>query len=75
MSTPITPGPGTLLCPTCGTNVHESPAFRTHREGRSIHGDLVRSVALADAYVISGSYDHTLKVLPVLDPSFYHSSL
>lgn len=32
---------------------------------RCVHGDLVRSVALGAEFVLSGSYDLTIKVLPI----------
>lgn len=59
-TTPATPPAATspdsarqAACPTCGATI----ALRGEQ-----HGDLVRSVALGSEFVISGSYDLTIKV-------------
>ena len=67
-----------VLCPACGTNVHvhppssssstTAPTLSHPPPQRVIHGDLVRSVALGDEFVVSGSYDLTIKVRPTLYP-------
>lgn len=58
---------GSVTCPACGTNVPTHAAAdaatgATPHEARCVHGDLVRSVALGDEYVLSGSYDLSIKV-------------
>ncbi|KAK0211243.1 WD40 repeat-like protein [Desarmillaria ectypa] len=54
---------GGHVCRTCGsTNVQPAAAASSHVETRCMHGDLVRSVALGDDFVMSGSYDLTIKV-------------
>ncbi|KAF8163638.1 F-box/WD repeat-containing protein 11 [Crassisporium funariophilum] len=55
-----------LVCQTCGSNSIESlsgPRAAADRSGaRCVHGDLVRSVALGEDFVLSGSYDLSIKV-------------
>ncbi|KAK0463572.1 WD40 repeat-like protein [Desarmillaria tabescens] len=54
---------GGHVCRTCGsTNIQPAAAASSHVETRCMHGDLVRSVALGDDFVMSGSYDLTIKV-------------
>ncbi|KAF7295670.1 F-box/WD repeat-containing protein 11 [Mycena indigotica] len=50
----------TNLCPTCGSSTVacDRPALQQ----RCVHADLVRSVALGKDFVVSGSYDLTIKV-------------
>lgn len=49
-----------LMCQVCGSeNVHAVPAG-VH--GPCVHSDLVRSVALGEDYVVSGSYDLSIKI-------------
>ena len=49
-----------LMCQVCGSeNVHAVP-LGVH--GPCVHSDLVRSVALGKDFVISGSYDLSIKV-------------
>ena len=38
------------------------PASRRASMARDMHGDLVRSVALGKEFVVSGSYDQSIKV-------------
>lgn len=53
---------GRLKCQICGSeNVHHVPN-RVEPEAACVHGDLVRSVALGEDFVISGSYDLSIKV-------------
>jgi WD40 repeat protein len=52
-------------CTSCGQSRTESgsASVRTVAEReRAVHGDLVRSVALGEDWVVSGSYDKTIKV-------------
>jgi WD40 repeat protein len=59
---------GTLVCQACGSSNIEASAQSNpaiHRNGRCVHTDLVRSVALGDEFVVSGSYDISIKVRPV----------
>jgi len=55
-----------LVCQTCGSNSIESTSVQrvaADRAGaRSVHGDLVRTVALGEDFVLSGSYDLSIKV-------------
>ncbi|KAK0239546.1 WD40 repeat-like protein [Armillaria nabsnona] len=62
-SFPLTGGlAGGHVCRSCGsTNIQPATAL-SRAETRCMHGDLVRSVALGDDFVISGSYDLTIKV-------------
>ncbi|KAF8236240.1 WD40 repeat-like protein [Tricholoma matsutake] len=54
---------GRLLCQICGSdNVHPVPNRSEATDMPSTHGDLVRSVALGADFVVSGSYDLTIKV-------------
>ena len=46
-------------CEACGG----IPAVPKAPARQPTHSDLVRSVALNDSFVISGSYDHTVKVI------------
>lgn len=49
-----------LMCQCCGSeNVHLVP---TGVQGPCVHSDLVRSVVLGDHFVVSGSYDLSIKV-------------
>ncbi|KAF7800293.1 hypothetical protein EIP86_011541 [Pleurotus ostreatoroseus] len=50
--------PTTTSCPNCG-NAQDQLQAATRRTS---HKELVRSVALTPDFVISGSYDHTVKV-------------
>jgi len=48
------------MCQVCGSeNVHAAPPG-VH--GPCVHSDLVRSVALGQDFVLSGSYDLSIKV-------------
>ncbi|KAJ7073851.1 WD40 repeat-like protein [Mycena amicta] len=49
---------GVNVCPACGASATARPSQRQ----RCVHADLVRSVALGKDFVISGSYDLTIKV-------------
>jgi len=54
---------GRLLCQICGSdNVHPAPNRSEATEMSCTHGDLVRSVALGEEFVVSGSYDLSIKV-------------
>jgi F-box and WD-40 domain protein 1/11 len=54
---------GRLLCQICGSdNVHPAPNRSVTTETHCTHGDLVRSVALGEDFVVSGSYDLSIKV-------------
>ncbi|KAG7448286.1 WD40 repeat-like protein [Guyanagaster necrorhizus] len=53
---------GTHVCRSCGSTNVQPAATSSHAETRCMHGDLVRSVALGDNFVMSGSYDLTIKV-------------
>ena len=46
------------VCQTCGS------IPQAGRLQQKTHEDLVRSVVLNDDFVVSGSYDHTVKVSP-----------
>lgn len=63
VSATLTANPsGRLLCQICGSdNVHPAPN-RSDTETPCTHGDLVRSVALGEDFVVSGSYDLSIKV-------------
>lgn len=61
---PLISTPG-LVCQTCGSSgVQPTPLPQpsTDGGGRCIHGDLVRSVAVGYDFVLSGSYDLSIKV-------------
>ena len=53
-----------LICQSCGsTSIASQPMSRTIENcSRCVHGDLVRSVALGQDFVLSGSYDLSIKV-------------
>ena len=53
-----------LICQACGSNsITSQPVSRTVENcSRCVHGDLVRSVALGQDFVLSGSYDLSIKV-------------
>ena len=54
-----------LICQACGSNsIANQPVSRAAIENcsRFVHGDLVRSVALGQDFVLSGSYDLSIKV-------------
>ena len=53
-----------LICQACGSNgIASQPVSRTIENcSRCVHGDLVRSVALGQDFVLSGSYDLSIKV-------------
>ena len=53
-----------LICQACGSNsIASQPVSRAIENcSRCVHGDLVRSVALGQDFVLSGSYDLTIKV-------------
>jgi hypothetical protein len=55
-----------LICQACGSNSIASQLVSRVIENcsRCVHGDLVRSVALGQDFVLSGSYDLTIKVGP-----------
>lgn len=57
-----------LVCQSCGSGIIESESAQRpagHRVGvRCVHSDLVRTVALGDDFVLSGSYDLSIKVSP-----------
>ncbi|KAJ7578538.1 F-box/WD repeat-containing protein 11 [Mycena floridula] len=55
-------GTGNIVCPTCGTEVQAESSSTRVELNKCMHGDLVRSVALGDEYVLSGSYDLSIKV-------------
>lgn len=57
------PGVG-LVCQACGSdNIASQPVSRAVENcSRCVHGDLVRSVALGQDFVLSGSYDLSIKV-------------
>lgn len=52
------------VCQACGSNnIVSQPVSRTIENfSRCVHGDLVRSVALGQDFVLSGSYDLSIKV-------------
>ncbi|KAG6861537.1 hypothetical protein C0995_015270 [Termitomyces sp. Mi166 len=55
-----TPSDSRLMCQCCGSeNVHLVP---TGVQGPCVHIDLVRSVVLGEDFVVSGSYDLSIKV-------------
>jgi hypothetical protein len=50
-----------LICQACGSNsIASQPVSRAVEN--CVHGDLVRSVALGQDFVLSGSYDLSIKV-------------
>lgn len=52
-----------LLCSACGNPTGTSAAANASQARRlRAHEDLVRTVALNNDFVITGSYDHTIKV-------------
>jgi len=53
-----------LICQACGSNsIASQPVSSTIENcSRCVHGDLVRSVALGQDFVLSGSYDLSIKV-------------
>ena len=53
-----------LICQACGSNSIASQVLSRTIENcsRCVHGDLVRSVALGQDFVLSGSYDLSIKV-------------
>jgi hypothetical protein len=53
-----------LVCQACGSNsIASQPVSRAiENYSRCAHGDLVRSVALGQDFVLSGSYDLSIKV-------------
>jgi hypothetical protein len=55
-----------LICQACGSNsIANQPVSRAIENcSRCVHGDLVRSVALGQDFVLSGSYDLSIKVGP-----------
>ena len=58
---PLISTPG-LVCQTCGSSSVQSPLPQPSTDGgRCIHGDLVRSVAVGYDFVLSGSYDLSIK--------------
>jgi len=65
-SSNINPGSTGLICQSCGSSHIEStsvPRSATDkRGGRCMHTGLVRTVALGEDFVLSGSYDLTIKV-------------
>ncbi|KAJ7436220.1 WD40 repeat-like protein [Mycena latifolia] len=62
VSPPAAPLPaGAAVCTACGsTGAPAQPPRRAAQ--RCVHADLVRSVALGEDFVLSGSYDLTIKV-------------
>lgn len=66
------PGVG-LVCQACGSNSITSQAVSlmdTEDRSRCAHEDMVRSVALGQDFVLSGSYDLSIKVGPFANPLF-----
>jgi F-box and WD-40 domain protein 1/11 len=63
-SPPAAPlAPGSVVCTACGSTagpLGHNPQRATAQ--RCVHTDLVRSVALGPDFVLSGSYDLTIKV-------------
>ncbi|KAF8912131.1 WD40 repeat-like protein [Gymnopilus junonius] len=65
---PLLPGSGTgasagLICQSCGSSSIEPAATqRPANHVRCLHNDLVRTVALGDDFVLSGSYDLSIKI-------------
>jgi hypothetical protein len=55
-----------LICQACGSNsiANQSVSRAIENCSRCVHGDLVRSVALGQDFVLSGSYDLSIKVGP-----------
>ena len=51
-----------LICQACGSNSMASQPVSVENCSRCVHGDLVRSVALGQDFVLSGSYDLSIKV-------------
>jgi len=53
-----------LVCQACGSNsIASQSVSRTVKDcSRCVHEDLVRSVALGQDFVLSGSYDESIKV-------------
>jgi hypothetical protein len=57
-------GTTSLVCQDCGSNRFESRMSQLNRQaGNCAHGDLVRTVALKQDFVLSGSYDSSIKVI------------
>lgn len=56
--------PPSLACQNCGSNRIESRMNR--QAGNCAHGDLVRTVTLKQDFVLSGSYDSSIKVRSML---------
>jgi hypothetical protein len=56
--------PPSLVCQDCGSSRIESrmPQMNNRQAGNCAHGDLVRTVALKKDFVLSGSYDSSIKV-------------
>ena len=63
-----TMGVGSTVCQVCGS-ANVQPAPKAAQEARCLHGDLVRSVALGEDFVLSGSYDLSIKVCWEISPS------
>ena len=61
-------GVGSTVCQVCGS-ANVQPAPKAAQEARCLHGDLVRSVALGEDFVLSGSYDLSIKVCWEISPS------
>ncbi|KAJ7154213.1 WD40 repeat-like protein [Mycena filopes] len=66
-SPPAAPlAPGSVVCAACGNTAAATGAGTARRPRsttqRCVHSDLVRSVALGADFVLSGSYDLTIKV-------------
>lgn len=61
-----------LVCQTCGSNNIASPPVSRTIEDRSrcAHRSMVRSVALGPDFVLSGSYDSSIKVCLFVNPLF-----
>ncbi|KAJ7685717.1 WD40 repeat-like protein [Mycena polygramma] len=61
---PLPGAPGSVVCTACGSTgaVGRGQHARGTTAQRCVHTDLVRSVALGPDFVLSGSYDLTIKV-------------
>lgn len=64
----VSPELGRGVCEACGNNTPAAEASQPPPRRRA-HEDLVRSVALGSDFVVSGSYDFTVKVRYILNDS------
>jgi WD40 repeat protein len=60
--------PRGAVCRTCGSIPQANPSRGVPQ---TMHEDLVRSVVLNSDFVVSGSYDHTVKVSSIADIAIY----